>query len=223
MEPIKFRYEPITIEPVDCNSLLDFYREKFFKGLNPWNSNEILRLRGSKFLTIDDLKSYNFPAFLRGFTDSFFENARAQGILGAYDFQFIVTGNDPKIPVRTSIYKHLHTRQNLVRDAMTYTVMHPVRVTEPVSDYFWAAWIEQDFDPIDYDIVRAPVNYQAMIDKCKLLENLGTNEISIPFPHSNEFLTLDMFNASHWLHSVENIQNNIYLIAVFNDTIKKDI
>ena len=131
----------------------------------------------------------------------------------------MMIGNHPRLPKKDGIVKHFHRGSTPGIDCNIYTIVYPLLINNPVTEYVWMHWVEHDHKTVDFDnLIRTPEDHQVVKDmRAFAIQDRTRPEIHIPFPSANEQLTFE-FNGTHWLHSVENSKDNIYFVVAISDT-----
>ena len=231
MQPFKFNYTDIVPNNFGIDIMINHYKKKYVPPKdsadsyeNLYQSNVLLRFRDDELKSLEKIRelisSRNFP--ILPCIDDCLKYAENDGILGCYDIMFMISGNCEGLPFRKGVNKHCHARVQ-VEDMQVYTLIYPLKVKELVTDYIWAKWFDDEYEPLSYGYnYMPPFEERIRLQRVKMLcaEKSTYEPVTIKFPDANELLKVE-FNGSHWLHSVEETKNNLYFVMVINDASRR--
>jgi hypothetical protein len=221
MKQLNFEYTSNNLPNTDVEELIDLYYElnNNIPITNPNHENTMVRCRSSKFKTLNDIRNLYFNNPIIKYLEPVLVQAEQAGIKGCYDFISMIIGNHPRLPEKTGVVKHFHRGSTKGIDCNVYTLVYPVSIVEPLSDYIWMHWVEHDQKTANYEEqIRNLEDLEKLYEMRKFAEIDKTRpRMLVPFPDKNEKLTIE-FNGTHWLHSVEESKNNIYFVVVLSDT-----
>jgi hypothetical protein len=234
----KFNFDYSPIDYVD-NIDTFFQLVKAYNIANPpqrttieQNLNLICEIDENRYMPLEYVKSKIPGEFLSNYLAPIFEEADGSGITSLMHFRAWVQGNHRELLYPCSqLDAHTHLDEDLqgtfTNDPIhTRTVIIPLQIENNITESFWANWIDdipQTVTPklkvlnsMNMDKVSKEITNSAFGEWWdKLKERVNTNELDIKFPSEKEKLTLD-FNSRNYLHGIDNIGNNLYLIILFD-------
>jgi len=163
------------------------------------------------------------------------KQAETFGITNVNQFRVWIQGNN-KILGYPSPYLSAHTHPGGdITDSSpynTYTVIIPLHIEKTVTEYFWAKWIENVGNTVPFKLkflnstpersehFKSEKGREVLIPAFRewwdnLRKNTNTEEKIVMLPNIGNWLTLD-FNSRSWLHGIDNIEDNLYLIILFD-------
>ena len=185
-----------------------------------------------KYLLLEDIKKRISNQFLSQYLDGVFEEASKSGITSLIHFRVWVQGNHKDLNhVCTQLDPHTHLDgdlRGLFSDdpILTHTVIIPLQINSTITELFWARWIDnisrtvtsklKILNSMNIETVSKDIQNSAFGEWWNSLkETVETETLDIKFPDKDEKLTLD-FNSRSFLHGIDNISNNLYLIVLFD-------
>lgn len=204
--------------------------------------NVLYRLDTNDFYTINDIRTELAPSKIIDCLSGILDQAELDGIKGCNEFGVWLHGNTDGFPNINKLSGHTHTQGHVFSKdkCQVYTVIVPISVTEEITDTIWATWI----DDIEEKVPKAPNRLlpkssspfstnkasSSFEEKFRIWNTQVRNlrgwwdhlrdqspneELKLLFPNKDEKLIID-FNATNWLHGVEHIKNNVYLVVLFD-------
>lgn len=250
MEPFKYNYSNNELGPVDIDEFFGFYQQYKSNHpagqqylIDPEHEINVLAiLENSDYLTLDNLLEQLPNTEIRTHISTVLEHVRKQGITKFKKFSIWLHGNHPNLPTIKQLSGHTHEdpARPLDQSCKVYTMIYPLHITEPVADTIWSVWIDdinstrpgqlKDMRVASFmnsKIKSFEVRFIAWRNMIKAMRvwwdslrvQTKNTELKLLFPAANQQLTLE-FNASSWLHGVENIQNNLYLIVLLEEHVR---
>jgi hypothetical protein len=166
--------------------------------------------------TLADLFEH-VPLDLQGYVKQVFEFAENH-ISFCSDHGMGVMGNDKGLKFNTGHFKHVHNILNIGKEySHALSAVIPICIREPIKEKVYFQWT---------DVICRPTHeynnnhYDFFVDQKSAIEKAHGPIIELRFPDPDEIL-LFSFNASHWVHWVENLSSNIFLLNLFEDAIVK--
>jgi hypothetical protein len=234
----KFNFSYSSFEPTD-NAELFINLANEYNTANPPQRSTIeqhldllCEIDNENYMLLDDIRSHISNKFLLTYLEPILKEAEVSGIKSLIHFRVWIQGNHKKLNYPCShLDAHTHLDEDLqgtfTNDPIhTHTVIIPLYINNSITESFWANWITdvpQTVTPklkilnsMGIDKVSTEIVTSALGEWWNSLKELASNnEVIIKFPNLGEKLTLD-FNSRNYLHGINNIGNNLYLIILFD-------
>ena len=174
---------------------------------------------------------------LLDYLDVYINQAEERGIKEVLTFTAWIHGNDNTLPnyPADSLRPHTHPYRapTDTSPVNTYTIFSELRTVDSITGKFWGIHFE-DIDetlPLQFMAQHSKLSKLITSDSLKsrnndkfttfwtTLRQTTTNEEHCAmFPGPTQQMILD-FNSRNWLHGIENVGNNLYLLILFDDYI----
>lgn len=150
----------------------------------------------------------NLPHHFKPLCEKIFDEARKH-VSTLYDLFVFFIGNIEADVEKDSVFAHYHPAWN-GEFVQTLTGILPIFVVDPITEKIVMRWIDTDLPK--GDAIFGDVFFKI----CKQAWEDAGQEHEISFPEQGQLAFLD-FDSSHWVHKVEGVSNNIYMVVVFNE------
>jgi hypothetical protein len=195
--------------------------------------NLVCQVDNENYMSMDDLRSNILDNFLSTYLEPVIKEAEDSGIKSLVHFRVWIQGNHERLKYPCSqLGAHTHLDGNLYGtgeykdNIITHTVIIPLLIKNTITESLWAKWIDNPDTTITpklkvislmgIDKVPPEITTPAFCEWWeKLKETNSTNEVALKFPDNGQKLTID-FNSKNFLHGVDTIGNNLYLIVLFD-------
>jgi len=231
-EQFNFAYSPFEFtdnSDLFLNLANDYYKANPVHRSMTQQLDSICVINEEKNLLLTDIKKRIHNKFLSNYLDVVFEEAAREGIKSTVFFGVWIQGNHKDLNhPQPQLYPHTHLNGDLHREdaILTHTVIIPLQINNTINETFWAKWISDlpttipaklkilnslDSDRVSKDTLRSAFN-----EWWNELREIPKNEmLNIKLPNKGEKLTID-FNSRNYIHGINNLSDNLYLIAVFD-------
>lgn len=232
---IKFNYSPMEfVDNVDFFIRLSEEHARntnlplFVPRDNPIDLICKLYNSGDQHISLQDIRSRLPNEKLLEYIEPILKDAEDYGITAVQNFQIFLQGNNKKLNYPApQLGSHTHLFGDIESNDIinTYTVVIPLFIEEEITEMFWAKWID-DIKPtvtskLKILLMNKSSKTQHLINSAfsewwdALRKNSVNNEFTLKLPNKKEKLILD-FNSRNFVHGVDNLGNNIYLMMLFD-------
>jgi hypothetical protein len=231
-EQFNFSYSPFEFtdnSDLFLNLANDYYKANPIHKSMTQHLDSICVINDEIELPLTEIKKRIHNEELSKYLDIVFEEAVNAGIKSSVFFGVWIQGNNKNLNhPRPELYPHTHLNGDLDREdaILTHTVIFPLQINNEIKETFWAKWIDDlpttiptklkilmslTKDCVSKDTLRSVFN-----EWWRELKETPNNEmLNIKLPNKGEKLTIN-FNSRNYIHGINNLSDNLYLIAVFD-------
>jgi len=192
--------------------------------------NVVCKIDVPSYQTLDEVRSKISNQTLLNYLEPIITEAEDTGIKNVTQFRVWIQGNNQRLTYPSSkLSAHTHPYGDITEEGIvnTYTVIIPLVIEkESVTEYFWAKWVDRVEKTVTSKLKLLNSNklgasnrgmtIPAFHEWWNKIKTESLNEqVIVKFPNKDEKLILD-FDSKSYVHGVENIGNNMYLLILFD-------
>jgi hypothetical protein len=202
-----------TVDPTEIEKLMDkeFPQDRGCHGIHDWWGN-------LETDTLEDIYSH-VPEDLQVYLpDSF--NFIKDKVKFCSNHALGVIGNDTGLKYNTGHFKHVHNNHSIGKKySHAISAVIPICIRKPIKEKVFFQWTDTVCKST-HEYNKNTNHHEFFVDQREAINKAYGPMIELRFPEPDEILVFS-FNASHWVHWVENLSTNIFMLNLNEDVLLK--